>query len=46
MNDSDRQPQCPHCRKRFCVVTVSVGVMRCTKCKKNFPAPRPSAPRE
>lgn len=40
MNESDRQPQCPYCGKRFCVVTVEAGAMRCTKCKKDFPDPR------
>lgn len=40
MNESDRQPQCPLCRRRFCVVTVGVGKMRCNSCKRDFPDPR------
>lgn len=36
----DRQPPCPDCHRRHCVVTVKPGVMKCTKCKREFPAPR------
>jgi ribosomal protein L37AE/L43A len=40
MTYSDKQPQCPTCHKRFCVVTVKVGMLKCTKCKKEFSDPR------
>ncbi len=40
MNESDRPHQYPHCRKRFSVVTVKLGVLKCNKCGKEFPDPR------
>lgn len=35
MNDSDRQPQCPYCKRRKCVVRTAMGWL-CNLCRKNF----------
>ena len=32
MNDNDRQPQCPKCYRRLCVVWTKDGYY-CNKCK-------------
>lgn len=39
MNESDRNPHCPHCRRCLCVVVLKPGVLRCTRCRQDFPAP-------
>lgn len=37
---TDKQPACPQCHRRLCVVTLRLGVMMCNRCRKEFNDPR------
>lgn len=43
MTDRDH-PQCPECRRRYCVVYLDRETCQCTKCQIKFPATTPRKP--